>query len=61
MKRIFILLALFTLAAILVPAPASAGVLRALGHTAKSVVTGTGHFAKSLGHDVARDFYQWIY
>lgn len=41
--------------------PASAGVLRALGHTGASIVKGTGHFGKCLGKDIGRDFYEWIF
>lgn len=58
MKKLIIIL---FLVALYVPAPASAGVLRALGHTGVSIVRGTGHFGKCLGKDVARDFYQWIF
>ena len=61
MKRILGVLALFILAAVLAPQTANAGVLRAIGHTAKSIGQGTVHFGKSLAHDVARDIYQWIY
>jgi hypothetical protein len=61
MKRIFVLLTVLILGTMLAPARSDAGVLRALGHTGMSVLRGTGHFGKSLAHDVARDFYEWIY
>jgi hypothetical protein len=61
MKKILIFTAFFILAAISVPQTAHAGVLRALGHTGIRIAQGTAHFGKSLAHDVARDFYEWIY
>lgn len=61
MKRTTLLFAFFILAAISVPQTANAGVLRALGHTGVRIAQGTAHFGKSLAHDVARDFYEWIY